>query len=238
MAKKKDLVVKKGTAVATQGQAPRGIEDWHDPKEDLIMPRAKLLQSNSPEIVDGVKGLKNGMIINSLTKEELPEIFIPIFMFNNWIRFNPRDKKDENYCPDFAPGAVIWKSNDPFDAKVEKESKFGPNGEKPVATRFMNFLSFFPSHDMPVVISFCNTSFKAGKKLLTLIKFSRQDAFAKMYRLKSLPKENDLGKFNILDVEIAGDALDTDYKVAEAWYNSFKPRQKDIDIHDQDDTGV
>src|SRR3990167_7619408 len=60
--------------------APRGFEGGVE-KEDLIIPRAKLLQAMSPEMQEG--GFTVGEIINSLTKEYLAEEFIPIFMFKN-----------------------------------------------------------------------------------------------------------------------------------------------------------
>src|SRR3989338_5856015 len=123
--------VKKNAGLVTGNAPQRGFEDGLD-KEDLIIPRAKLIQALSPEMTEGLEGVKVGAIINSLTKEVLPQEFIPIFMFKNYIRFNPRSKDDPNFDSEFDPGAVVWESTDPLDPKVKVEAKFGPNGEKPV----------------------------------------------------------------------------------------------------------
>src|SRR3972149_1970003 len=81
-------------------------------QEDLIIPRAKLIQALSPEISEGL-GVKPGDIINSLTKEVLPDEFIPVFMFKNFIRFNPRSKADPSFDPAYEPGAGVWKAKEP-----------------------------------------------------------------------------------------------------------------------------
>ena len=126
--------VQSGALMQAEG-VQRGFEGGVD-REDLIIPRAKLMQALSPELTEGLEGIKVGSVINSLTKEVLPQEFIPIFMFKNYIRFNPRSKDDPNFDSEFDPGAVIWKSTDPLDPKVKAEARFGPNGEKPVATTF------------------------------------------------------------------------------------------------------
>jgi len=102
----------------------RGFESGVD-QQDLIIPRAKLIQALSPEMQDGLPGIKIGAIINSLTKEPLPEEFIPIFSFKNYIRFNPRSKDDPNFDSDFEPGAIIWRSADPSDPQFRRRRSSG-----------------------------------------------------------------------------------------------------------------
>ena len=155
----------------------RGLEEGVE-NEDVMIPRASLLQSLSPEIIEDTHkhlNLKVGQIINSLTKEVLPDTFIPIIRFVTWVRFNPRNKEDKNFDPTYDAGATIWRSNDPHDERVLREGKFGPNGEKPLATKFVNFLCYFPGVEMPIVISFSKTSFKAGKQLTIFDKCWRGD---------------------------------------------------------------
>jgi len=72
-----EVVVKQDTALASSQNG--GILDA--PSDELIIPRAKLLQALSPEIVEGMEGLKPGMIISNLTKEALPAKFSPFFFF-------------------------------------------------------------------------------------------------------------------------------------------------------------
>ena len=145
--KKQSIVKQEAAPLAKHTGAQRGFEAGVD-QEDLIIPRAKLIQALSPEMSD--KNLRKqfpdiqpGAIINSLTREPLGDEFVPIFMFKNYIRFNPRSKDDPNCDDNHEPGAIIWRSNDPLDPKVQAETKFGDNGEKPAATTFINFFCYF-----------------------------------------------------------------------------------------------
>jgi hypothetical protein len=207
----------------------RGLEEDID-NSDLIIPRAKLMQAMSPEVQEGKA--KPGKIINSITMEELPEEFIPVFKFTNWMRFNPRKKDDVNFNPDYAPGDILWRSNDPHDPRVIQEGQWGPNNEAPVATKFLNFFSYFPGVPMPVVISFSKTSFKAGKQLLTLCKFLGGDIFSKKYYLGTVKITNDMGSFFIYSIAPRGNAKKEDIKVAETWYQQFN--MSNIKVHEED----
>lgn len=227
------------TAVASPAAPKRGLEELVD-REDLIIPRASLLQSKSPEVEDAVYahlGLKPGMIINSLTKKVLPESFIPIVRFVNWIRFNPRDKKHENFDPSFEPGAIMWMSNDPHDPRVQREGGWGANGEKPLATKFVNFLSYFPGVDMPIIVSFAKTSFAAGKELTSLVKFTPGDTFSRKYKIVSKQEKNDLGSWFEFKIAQLGEeeCIPTaeEFALAELWYTEMSKRTQDIKVHDQ-----
>jgi hypothetical protein len=213
----------------------RGFESGVD-QQDLIIPRAKLIQALSPEMQEGLPGIKIGSIINSLTKETLPEEFIPIFSFKNYIRFNPRSKDDPNFDSDFEPGAIIWRSADPNDPQVQAQTKFGPNGEKPVATTFLNFFSYFPGVPMPVIVSFAKTSYRTGKQLLSLGKFRGGDMFSRKYRLTSQMESNDIGTYAVLRVAPVGDAAPEDFAVCERLWKDFAAKAKDIQVHVEDTT--
>ena len=64
--------VQSGALMQAEG-AQRGFEGGVD-REDLTIPRAKLIQALSPELTEGLEGIKVGSIINSLTKEVLPGV--------------------------------------------------------------------------------------------------------------------------------------------------------------------
>lgn len=224
------IAVKEGTQIA-QRQAPgRGTESGFQ-KEDLIIPRVKLLQALSPEVSEAGSALRPGQIVNSLTKEVLPEIFIPVFLFVNWIRFNPRDSKKDGFDPAFEPGAMMWKTSDPMDARVLEYGKFGPNGEPPLATKFLNFFSYFPGSSTPVILSFSKTSFRAGRELLTLTQLGGGDMFGKKYALTSKADTN--GQFNyfVFQVKGAGKSSDQELADAEAFWAQF--HEKEIVVHDE-----
>jgi len=235
--KNSKAVAKKGPqAIAAPGQVRRGFEEG-TAKEDLIIPRAKLLQALSPEVVDGVKSpdgkdLKIGMIINSLTKDVLPTEFIPVFKFTNWIRFNPRNDKDMNFNPAFEPGAIIWRSNDPADPKVQAEGAFGPNGEPPLATKFINFFAYFPGMAMPIIVGFSKTSYKAGRQLLSLAKFTSGDMFSKKYKLGSKVVKGEF-TYNVFTVDPSGVPAEAEFKFAEVLWNEYASKVEDIQVHDE-----
>lgn len=223
-----EIEKKQASAIQANG-SKRGLEEPTE-QSDLIIPRAKLMQGLSPEL-DTNHDLRSGMIINSITQEVLPEVFVPIFKFTNWIRFNPRATDAPGFDPNFEPGDIIWRSNDPNDARVQTEGVFGPNGERPLATKFLNFFSVFEGGEMPVVVSFCNTSFKTGKQLLSLCKFTPGDIFSRRYRLSSRRVENDKGIFNVFTIGLAGMATPEEYALAERMYKEFQ--FKEFRVHEE-----
>jgi hypothetical protein len=228
-----EIIEKQETSLINPSNQQRGFEGGID-QEDLIIPRAKLIQALSPELTEGLEGIKVGSIINSITKEILPQEFIPIFTFKNYIRFNPRSKDDPNFNSDFEPGAVIWKSTDPHDPRVVEEARFGPRGEKPLAVTFLNFFSYFPGIPMPIIVSFSKTSYKVGKQLLSLLKFCGEDMFARKYRLSSVMETNDIATYAILKVTPVGKVSEEEFKICERLWNDFSARSRDIQVHDED----
>lgn len=224
----KDLEAKKETAIATHKTA-RGFEEQTD-KEDLILPRATLLQALSPQVVDGVESCRPGIIINNLTQEALPEVFVPVFKWTEYLKFNPRDSKAEEFNPEFEPGKLIWKTLTPT-AEQLAECKFGEAGEKPTALKTMCFLCYFVGVDMPIVLSFAKTSFRAGKLLLSLAQFSGGDMFGQKYALKSKQEEKSGTKYFIYEVRKLSKATKEEFAIAEGWYKNF--RGKEIKTHDE-----
>jgi hypothetical protein len=225
---KKSLAVKKDLPPAMIEPVGRGFEEKTD-REDLILPRVVLLQALSPQVVDGTEGCRPGVIINSITSEKIPEVFLPIFKYTEYLKFNPRDSKFDGFDPAFDAGALIWKITDPADPRTA-ECKFGEAGEKPTAMKVMNFLCYFPGSPMPLVLGFSKTSYKAGKKLISLAQFSGGDLFSRKYKLISKPAESNGNKYFVLDVGIVGKSNQDEFKVAEALYQSF--RGKDLQVHE------
>lgn len=227
---KQDLEKKEVLLPQTSAKG-RGFEHKVD-KSDYIIPRAKLLQDMSPEVKAEGSTLKPGQIINSLTAEVLPVTFVPLFWFPTWIRFNPRNKKDNGFDGNYAPGALIWMSKDPNDPRVLTEGQFGDNGEVPLATKFLNFFSIFLGHAMPIIVSFSKTSYKAGKKLITLASLTGGDMFGKQYNLTSKLAHTDDNEYYILEVMPTGLIADDSktFRVSESLYENFK--EKPIEVHD------
>lgn len=102
----KELEKKNEGALAKPMAPGRGFEEGAN-REDLIIPRAALMQPTSPQVLREGTEFKLGQIINSVTEEMLPGEFVPIFKFTRWIRFNPRKKDDPNFDPAFDAGAEL-----------------------------------------------------------------------------------------------------------------------------------
>jgi hypothetical protein len=229
----KDVANKASSAVATT--TPKGFESGCS-QEDLVIPRVKLLQGLSPDVTEQGSELRPGWLINSLTKEVMPAEFIPILVGFSWIKFNPRKIDDPDYDASFAPGDIVYRTDDPNDPIVIKEGSFGPKGEKPKITKFMNFLCYFPGVNMPIVLSFSKTSYYTGKELFTFARYSGVDMFRKKYTLSSKQDENGAGdRYYVLKIRPSGNASEDEVKTAEAWHAEFS--KTNYKIHDEKDAG-
>lgn len=223
----KEIVEQHFNAPSTDVRAPRGFESGHD-QDDMIMPRAKLLQSMSPEVVDDNAPGVSGEIRNSITGEELPKHFTPLFHFKEYAKFNPRSKDHKDFNKLYEPGELIWKTNDHADSQVIKECRFGEDGSPPTAVTFFNFLSLFEGQSVPVIISFSKTSYKAGKKLYTLARLAETDMFGRRYKLTTKTEQNESGTYYVLQVDPAGTPEPEDYNKAEKLWDMLHHRKADI----------
>ena len=228
-----DMTVPQGGVLAVPG---RGFEGMRVSKDDLIIPRAKLLQALSPEIAEGlVDGAKAGQIRNSLTKEVLPSRVVPIFAFKSYFRFNPRDRAKEGYNPNYQPGAMIWRSMNPDDPKVIEQACFGPNGEVPLALTCLNFFAFFPGVLMPIVLSFSKTSYKTGKQLLSLARFCGGDMWSRAYQLGAALVTDDKGTYYVFTVTSLGESNAEERHQAESWWTLFSDKAAELKVHEEEE---
>lgn len=241
-----EIAKKEETAVAKANAPRRGLEEAIDPS-DLIIPRTMLIQNTPPKTVQiDKKQCPPGTIINTLTAVPLPTndkgeiIFIPIIRGTKWIRFNAQEAKINGqpnplFDTNFQPGAKIWESKDPSDPRVIAEAAWGPNGEKPLAGKFIEFLSIVIGEGMPIVIGFAKTSFNAGKNLSSMAQFSgKPDLFAFKYRLSSQEKKNpQQQEYYTLSVSKAGACTEEEFLEAETIYNNFYG--KELKVHGEED---
>lgn len=229
MNKKSDVAVKEESKVpAVSPELGRGHEAHMD-QEDLEIPRAMLVQSTSEAATSSDNRVAIGKIINNLTKQELSETFVPIMRLpNSYIQWNPRKKDDPNFDPAYDPGAMVFMSVDPNDARVIEGKSFGPNGESPKVTKYINYLVYFPGEFMPVVLSFAKTSFNAGKRLNSMTRFAGGDMFSNQFALRSVQREQSGTKFFAFEVLPAGKTKENDYKIAERFYSEFKTKTVNV----------
>jgi len=213
---------KKKSEVAEPMKPGRGYGD-NISKDDLLLPRVELLQGQSPVVLDGKR--KAGEIVNSISKEPLPEDLkiIPVLVEKNFIRWKPREQG----------GGIEYRTKNPYDPRVMEDTKWHGD-EKPKCTAYLNFLCFIEGQDMPIVVSFCNTSYQTGRKLLTLSKMEGGDIFNRKFRLGALKRENKYGIFYIFTVENAGSTNSEERSKAESLLTVFKDQEL---MFQEDDSG-
>jgi len=210
----------------------RGFEGMRIEKSDLLIPRAKLMQPLSPEVLE--REMKVGSIVNSLLVDVLPSRFVPIFCFKSYLRFNPRSQSEDGFDANYDPGELIWRSNDPDDPRVQEETKFGDEGQKPLAMTCFNFFSLFPGVAMPIIVSFSKTSYKTGKQLLSLARFCSGDMWSRAYQLGSTLKTNEKGSYYIFTVATLGTSDEAERSQAEAWWTMFSEKASELKVHEEE----
>ena len=214
----------------------RGFEGLKMDKSDLLIPRCKLMQPLSPEVLE--RGMAVGSLVNSLLVETLPSRVVPIFCFKSYLRFNSRNASDAGYDSAYEPGALIWRSTDPDDVRVQEETKFGDNGEKPLAMTCLNFFSLFPGVPMPIIVSFSKTSYRAGKQLLSLTRFCGGDMWSRAYQLGSALQKNDQGTYYTFTVATLGASDEAERRQAEAWWEMFSEKAAELRVHEEVEPGA
>lgn len=238
----KDLAVKAGLLPAAEvknqilalfDKNRPGFEEGINPNE-ITIPRATLLQGLSPDVNKDPKKFYAGLLINSITKETLTPNFVPIIKWTNWVRFNPRNNQDPNFLKDFKPGELIWSSTDPEDPRVKEETKFGPNGEPPAATTFMNFLCYFEGFTLPLVLSFSRTGYKAGKNFFTMAMGFGGALYSRKYQLKSVSDTNDKGTYYVPEVTPIGPCSADEVEIGKVLYDTFGPSIKAMKVHEDE----
>ena len=182
------------------------------------MPRLALAQALSPELDPSspkyIDGLKVGDAFNNLTGEvygKTPlEVVIVRADLPRYVEFNPREA-----------GGGIKDYNVPAH---DPRTQFGPNGEKPAATKFMEYVALLgPAHE-PIALSFKGSGLKAAKQLNGLIKLANMPSFGMKFILTPVIEKNAKGAFAVLNVRPAGFVDKDTFEYASAVYESIKDR--------------
>lgn len=208
MPDKKKEVAKKEEVQTPAMLGGQGVLGAIDPK-DLILPRIELGQAMSPSVQDGKN--KAGEIYNSITNEaiEAPIHVIPVKNEKNFIRWVPRSEG----------GGMVYRTDDPQDKRVLEDTKWGTDGSKPLCTAYLNFLCLIKGQEMPLVLSFKDTSYKVGRKLLTMM--AMNGGAIRSYVLGSASTTNNFGTFFIPTIDQGGTVEGEDLDRAVALHKSF-----------------
>lgn len=194
----------------------------HITKDDITIPRFGLAQGLSPQIIPGdakyIKGLAMGDMFNNLTSQIYGAGPIDIVIV----------RADKPRGIEFFPlkdGGGIKDFNVPI---TDSRMMFGPNGEKPVATKFYDFITLMlpidPESPMTniVALSMKATSIKTAKKLNTMLKQLPVPSFTRRFKLTSKMTKNAKGQFAVFDVENYGFLAGPELEAAEKVFESIK----------------
>lgn len=206
---------------------PRGLENVT--RADIQLPRLSLAQGQTPQVLESKEGFSAGVMFNSFTEEVFGKgpIYFTIIRTDRprYIEFHPR-----NAGPG-APSGIKDMNVPPNDPRT----RFGPNGEKPVATCFYDFviciLPLNPLDPMGTVISlsFKSTGIQVAKRLNTLMTYRDADTFAGRYELSTFMDRRDKYIFAQFKVENAGWVDQPTFKMCEKMYDLLKDKTIDFD---------
>ena len=219
------------TPAPVQTQQPATVQTVNpwitspEDQKDIIFPRAKIFQG-TPSEFEQYPNAKHGMIINHITGEELKGQFLPFLKFKQYAKFNSRNSSDPSFDKTKDPGALIWITTDHNDPRVA-ETQFGESGERPTAIEFMNFMSIFDGQEFPIVVPFAKTSYKTGKRLLSMLAMST-GVFKRKFKLSTLKQQKDGMTFYIFEVAMGDAATPEESAKAAELYAKFSSKSHEI----------
>ncbi len=166
----------------------------HIEQQDLQMPRLGLAQKMSPQIEESkgeyIEGLKFGQFFNSLTQENYEKGPLDFLVIRadrpRGIEFYPMDDgggvKDMNVSRD------------------DPRMQFGPDGEKPTATLFYDYIiALIPTNEL-IALSLKGSGLKAARQLNGLMKIRSGPCFAGLYEVSTVVKSNDKGTYAVYQI--------------------------------------
>lgn len=197
----------------------RGTE--HLTKEDLQMPRMALAQALSPQLQTGdpkeIEGLKAGQFFNNLTGEIYGpgpfEIAVVRADPPRGVEFNPMDE-----------GGGIRDFDVPRD---DPRMKFGPNGEKPTATLFYDYIVVKLDTLEPVALSLKSTGLKTARQLNSFIKL--RGMLTQKFELSAINEKKKGYSYFVPRVKMCGVPSEDQYALLESMYEGLKDRKLVID---------
>jgi len=229
--KNKEMVVKEGNSFALlpdyiRKSAGRGMEGVS--REDLVLPRIKLLQVLSPEFSEG-KG-KPGEMVNSLTGENYGTemIFIPVLHYKNRFLFGERTPgaqilcgSDDGILPNTQYGPV--KSKECVECPLQGWTE-GKKGEpqRPECALFYNFV-ILKDGKTPIGLSLGSSKIKVAKKLLSTVRYlgPNLDLFSLKFVLKTRLEKTGKGEFFNFVIDPRGFASKEEFAFAAEVYASL-----------------
>lgn len=207
-------------------------------REDMEIPRLKLIQALSPEL-EAYNELKAGDFFHSAAEEIFSGPFraVPVLVDKQMILWNPRANGGgvlarSMDCIHWAPpqGEYTVKLDNPYQgttvkwrlAETVRESGLGewgtmnPNdpNSPPAATRMINMALAFPDNPtlMMAVLTFSRSSLKMGRRLLTKLMTVRTPLYGSIFTFEAFTDNNKQGQ-KFFNIQATGAGLVEDEKL-------------------------
>jgi hypothetical protein len=216
---------------------PRGLEDAD--RDDYVMPRVQIAQALSPELqpdhANYIDGLKAGEMFNTVTREVYGRelMVIPVLFTKSRILFKPREVGGGIRC--LSMNGLNGGTESPT-CETCKYSQWGSgkDGQGIACTEIKNYPSMLLREDGGLdlaSVTMKSSQVKVSKRWNMLIRLTRKDAFANVYRLKTVKEKGAKGDYYNYNVELAGMPTNVaQYTEAAAIYESLKSKTVHIDV--------
>ena len=214
----------------------RGTE--HLTKDDLQLPRLSLAQQMSAQLIPGdpaqIQGLTLGDMFNNLTGEIYGKGPLEIIVI----------RADKPRGIEFYGEGSGMKGVKDYNVSMnDPRMQFGPNGERPTATKFYDYVVLLldaqgeidPSR--MVALSLKGSGLKVARQLNMLMKMRAAASFSTRYRLETAIERNTKGTFAIFKVKTAGWVTAEQFELSQALYESIKDKNLEIEREPGSDDG-
>ena len=229
------------TAVATVPDSLANVPDYIESsreglesfsKDDVLIPRLTLAQALSPQVTDGdpkrIADLRPGMLFNSMTGQNYGKSVKVQILRKDALRAMEFFSQDD--------GGGVKDPNVPMN---DPRTRFGPEGEKPTATTFRDYIArILPSGEL-IALSFKSSGLAAAKALNGFIALRRTSPiYAGVYQITTDTQLKPKPHF-VYIISNAGWVTKEQYEEGKILYASVKDldtaTKVDRDVYDDDD---
>jgi hypothetical protein len=210
---------------------------------DILIPKLLVMQGLSKMVTDDKAQMGDfvdsvsGEILGSAREKDLrPVKFVPIMTFKTWVEYEKIEIKGKDAKLEFRGIIPMTEANANWPLEEEKEGK---SLRRDRCINFYVLLADKPD-DLPYLITFRRTSFRAGQKLATHFKKCELAALrgkpvppaATVFALTASKLTNEKGTFYVADLSPTGTTPKETLKLAWDWYQMLKTANVKVDNSD------
>jgi hypothetical protein len=231
----KELETKQAGALVPRISGDKNLPAGFDEIEegDIKMSRLAIGQGLSPVVIEGKA--KMGDLYQTITNEVFGESveFIPLFMFKTRARFDTERGLVMMSRDNETVTMAIDEFAEYLGRSVEEVPGSAWDGDKPPSFSVVyNFPLLLTSHlkQFPLALSLMKTAVKPAKEFLSMARYSGEDMFARVYKIKSEIVKGTKGTYALPVIEFSRRCTDEEYAVAKMVFDEIYRRKKDIDV--------